>query len=141
MKRINIFVFLALSGGLFWALMIMLEWRFPEPDISGCYYFSTKQYSDKICLYKDGRYQQFYRPSGGVYKNYNSGMWRDFSYEDEYGVFVAGSVDSFVAMRADGSVDAISDIDIRPYKNIFCEVYFYSSAGSADSFMRYRRED
>lgn len=138
-KILMLFVLVAIAGFAF-IFMFYGGWMFPVKDISGCYSLSTKTYVDKVCLYPNGQYEQFYAEAGSELQKYNSNTWRSFPYSNDLGDFVAGSLNQFVTRNKSGEVESFSDIDIQPHKDMLGNVLFTRGMNSSDEWREYRRE-
>lgn len=140
LKKILIYLISFLLTGFIGIFVFYGGWTFSVKDISGCYYLSTRKYVDKVCLYRDGEYKQFFSKAGSEPQQYNSNSWRKFSYSNGSRDFFAGSLYEFVTRDNAGEVDSLIDIDIQPYRNMFGNVLFTRGVDSSGNFREYHRE-
>lgn len=141
MKKFFVCLVIVAIFGFFFIFILYGGWIFPVKEVRGCYSFSTKKYVDRVCLYPDGRYEQFYAETGSDLKMYNSNTWRSFSYTNDLGQFVAVSLKQFVVRDETGEVESFSNIDIQPHKDMFGNVLFTRGMDSSSEWMEYRREE
>ncbi|WP_027710443.1 hypothetical protein [Zooshikella ganghwensis] len=140
MKKLLIYLITLALVGLIGTFVLYGGWIFPVEDISGCYTLTTKKYVDKLCLYPNGQYEQFYAESGTEFEKYNSNTWRSFPHSNDLGDFIAGSLNQFVTRDDEGVVDSLSNIDIQPHQDIFGNVLFARGMNSSSEWKEYYRE-
>lgn len=138
-KCLMLFVF-AVGIGFSCILMFYGGWIFPVKDISGCYSWTTAKFVDKVCLYPNGQYEQFFGEAGSELQKYNSDTWRSFLHTNDLGDFVAASLNKFVARNKSGEVESFSDIDIQPHKDMLGNVFFTRGMNSSNEWREYHRE-
>lgn len=141
LKKAVIFTLATVAVGFVFILMLYGGPVFPIKDISGCYSYTAKTYVDRVCLYPEGQYIQFYGEIGSGLQKYNSGSWRRFSYSNDLGEFVAGSLHQFIIRNNKGEMESRVDIDIQPHRDILGNVLFTRGMISPDDWREYRREE
>lgn len=115
-------------------------WMFPVDDILGCYNLTTKTHIDKVCLYSDGRYEQFYIGSDSTPQKYNSNSWQSFTLSEEFGGFVVVSLNEFIIVDSKGEFQAYTNVHTELHKNLFGSVLFTRGINSSGYFREYYRE-
>lgn len=129
----------------------ILDLEFSVSDVSGCYNLTQETYTDKICLYSNRTYAQFFAKKGAKLQKYNSGMWRaspssrDLSTKNTEKIFVDADVFNFIGRDRDGLIEnydrpanARSITPLFIFKDIFGNVLFTTNP---DAGLYYYREE
>lgn len=140
LKKTSIYLTYFLVAGFFGISVLYRGWSFPVEDIYGCYYLSTKKHVDRVCLYRNGQYEQFFSETDSAPQQYNQNSWRIFSYSSGGSVFFAGSLNEFITRDDSGEMESFMNIDIQPYRDLFGNVLFTRGISSSGAFREYYRE-
>lgn len=129
----------------------VLDLEFSVSDVSGCYSLMQETYTDRICLYSNRTYAQFFAKKGAKLKKYNSGVWRaspssrDLSTKNSKKFFIDADVFNFIGRDRDGLIEkydrpanARSITPLFIFKDIFGEVLFTTNP---DANLYYYREE
>ncbi|WP_163834533.1 hypothetical protein [Spartinivicinus ruber] len=107
----------AFLGG---CLFLFHGYSTPLKDFKGCYVQNTVKPIDKICVYQNGKYEQFaFDDKHKTLVSYNIGLWRSYltkeGNHEDVGVVLNKYLDN---------AGVIIELDIFPYKNLFGKEIF-----------------
>lgn len=125
MKRKTLLIFLV--PVLLVALFVGAS-KIPIKDITGCYTQGNGSTLDRICLNKDGTFEQF-QEVGGASISFNKGTWRIYSGVSGSESFIGGVLYNF---RINTNEAAVAELDITPVRNIFGKIYFEVASERAE---------
>lgn len=114
-------------------LVFLYGFNKPLDVVTGCYFQDDIEPHDRVCLYDDGKYEQFSQNEAGELERYNTGDWRSYSSqlngEKMIGVTLSDYFDRF---------EDRSELDVFPYRNMFNKSMFV--AGPSDQQRFYVKE-
>ncbi|WP_445357455.1 hypothetical protein ACJJIC_16540 [Microbulbifer sp. ANSA002] len=79
MKKNKVIAFcVALFIAIIMYVLLLYGFNRPLVVVTGCYFQDDIEPFDRICLYKDGSYEQFSLNQDGKFESYNLGSWRSY---------------------------------------------------------------